>query len=76
MVRVLADMATLDTRLQEELAKIAPCSDFQLTVWQQKPDKSGCNWNAHFKRIRNEASQDTRWWDVVPKLRATTNLDD
>jgi hypothetical protein len=67
-------MATLDGRLQEELAKVARCSDFKLTAWRQDPDGTGSNWNARLERIGGSNKQDITWWDVVPSLRANTNL--
>ena len=74
MARSLIDIGALDTLLQEALGKVACGTDFHLTVWQQKLDATGCNWNAHFERIGRTDSTDIRWWAVVPLLRATTNL--
>jgi hypothetical protein len=74
MARSLINIGSLDTHLQEALGKVASASEFQLTVWRHNPDATGCNWNAHFERIAHLGSADKRWWDVVPRLRATFNL--
>jgi hypothetical protein len=74
MARSLIDISALDAQLQEALGNVACVADFQLSVWRQNPDSTGCNWNARIERILHLDSADRQWWDVVPRLRATLNL--
>ena len=74
MGRALIDIAALDVRVQEQVAQHGNFKDFQLTLWRQDPDASGCNWDAHIERIRGECANELRLHDVVPKLRQRYNL--
>ncbi len=76
MERQVVEMSELDQLVQDELGKIESAKDFGVALWCQEPDKSGANWNAYLRRIACNGSSDTRWWDVVPKLRAEFNLND
>ena len=75
MGRAVVDMNTLDQLIRDELAKVESVSDFGVALWRQEPDESGANWNAYLRRCQAKGSSDTRWWDVVPKLRAAFSLD-
>ena len=74
MARSLIDIGALDMYLQEALGKVARGTDFQVAVWRQTPDAAGCNWNARFEPIERTESEDKRWWNVVPDLRARFNV--
>jgi hypothetical protein len=76
MTRAVVDLDTLDQLIRDELAKVERASDFGFAVWRQEPDESGANWNAYLRRCRGNDSADTRWWDVVPRLRAAYSLND
>ena len=73
MRRALIDIASLDVQVQERVAEFGSFKDFQLTLWRQEPDSTGCNWDAHIERIRG-ASNDNGWTEVVPELREHYNL--
>jgi hypothetical protein len=74
MARSLIDIGALDALLQEALSKVASTRDFQVTVWRQEPDATGCNWDARFERISRTDSADKRWWKVVPEFRTRFNV--
>ena len=51
--------------------------EFQVVLWRQEPDTTGCNWNARIEYIgrkRTADSRDLTWWDVVPQMRERFNL--
>jgi hypothetical protein len=65
------DTSTLDSRVQEEIAKYGTIKEFQVVLWRQEPDTTGCNWNARIEYIgrkRAANSRDLTWWDVVPQM--------
>jgi len=75
--RSLLDISTLDSRVQEEIAKYGTIKEFQVVLWRQEPDTTGCNWNARIEYIgrkRAADSGDLTWWDVVPQMRERFNL--
>ena len=74
MARSLIDIGALDALLQEALGKVATATDFQVAVWRQEPDATGCNWDARFERISRTDSADKRWWEVVPEFRTRFNV--
>jgi len=68
---------TLDSRVQEEIAKYGTIKEFQVVLWRQEPDTTGCNWNARIEYIGRKRAADSRdltWWDVVPQMRERFNL--
>jgi hypothetical protein len=75
MARAIVDIGTLDQLLHEELGSFESAEHFSSALWRQDPNGTGANWNARISRIRGNAA-DTRWWDVVPKLRETFSLVD
>jgi hypothetical protein len=75
--RSLLDINTLDSRVQEEIAKYGTIKEFQVVLWRQEPDTTGCNWNASIEYIGRKRAADSRdltWWDVVPQMRERFNL--
>ena len=77
MKRSLLDISTLDSRVQEEIAKYGTIKEFQVVLWRQEPDTTGCNWNARIEYIGRKRAADARdltWWDVVPQMRERFNL--
>ena len=72
--RSLLDIGTLDVRIQERLAKFGSIKEFQIVLWRDTPDATGCNWNARIKRLRDSAPTDLRWWDVIAQMRESFNL--
>ena len=77
MERSLLDISTLDSRVQEEIAKYGTIKEFQVVLWRQEPDTTGCNWNARIEYIGRKRAADSRdmtWWDVVPQMRERFNL--
>jgi hypothetical protein len=74
MARALIDIGSLDLRVQEQVARHGNFKDFQLALWRQEPDSTGCNWNAHIDRIRGGSASDSSWREVVPELRERYNL--
>ena len=77
MKRSLLDISTLDSRVQEEIAKYGTIKEFQVVLWRQEPDTTGCNWNARIEYIGRKRAADSRdltWWDVVPQMRERFNL--
>jgi hypothetical protein len=75
--RSLLDISTLDSRVQEEIAKYGTIKEFQVVLWRQEPDTTGCNWNARIEYIGRKRAADSRdltWWDVVPQMRERFNL--
>lgn len=75
MQRSLLDISALDDRMQQQVAKCGSVKDFHVALWRQDPDATGCNWNARIKRIRGNP-RETGWWDVVPQMRASFNLNE
>ena len=73
MKRSLIDIGALDVRVQQQVAEHGSVKDFQVALWRQEPDASGCNWNAHIERRGGEAT-DPSWWEVIPQLRERFNL--
>jgi hypothetical protein len=62
---------------QEEIAKYGTIKEFQVVLWRQEPDTTGCNWNARIEYIGRKRAADARdltWWDVVPQMRERFNL--
>ena len=74
IARTLIDIGSLDLRVQERVAWHGNFKDFQLALWRQAPDSTGCNWNAHIERIRGGSANDSSWREVVPELRERYNL--
>jgi hypothetical protein len=77
MARSLIDIAGLDLQVQDEIAKYGTIKEFQVVLWRQEPDPTGCNWNARIEYIGRKRAADSRdltWWDVVPQLRERFNL--
>ena len=74
MARARIDVAALDLRLEEELAKYADIKELKVVLWRQDPDATGCNWNARIDRVRGNSSSDSSWWGVVPQMRERLNL--
>ena len=77
MERSLFDISTLNSRVQEEIAKYGTIKEFQVMRWRQEQDTTGCNWNAHIEYIGRKRAADSRdltWWDVVPQMRERFNL--
>lgn len=74
MARTLLDIGALDSRVLEEVAAHGDIKDFKVTLWQQAPDASGCNWNGHIERIQGNHSNDTGWWIVLPQMRERFNV--
>ena len=77
MERSLLDISTLDSQVQEEIAKYGTIKEFQVVLWRQEPDTTGCNWNARIEYIGRKRAADSRdltWWDVVPQMRERFNL--
>jgi hypothetical protein len=75
--RSLLDISTLDSRVQEEIARYGTIKEFQVVLWRQEPDTTGCNWNARIEYIGRKRAADSRdltWWDVVPQMRERFNL--
>ena len=73
VTRSPVDMIELDSRVEEELAKYGSPKAFHVALWKQKPDATGCNWDARIERIGGGLG-DPNWWGVVPQLRARFNL--
>ncbi len=76
MDRAVVDLNTLDQLVRDELDKIESSKVFGVALWRQDADDSGANWNAFVTRLAGTGSSDTRWWNVVPKLRAAFSLTD
>jgi hypothetical protein len=73
--RACVDMGKLDALVQQELAVLSPVTGFSLTLWRDLAQSDGCNWNARLEPLPKCTAVDTRWWDVIPKLRSRYNLD-
>ena len=74
MARSLIDIGALDVRVQQQIAEHGSVKDFQVALWRQEPDASGCNWNAYIGRLRGGDATDPSWWEVIPRLRESFNL--
>jgi hypothetical protein len=77
MSRSLLDISSLDLLVEAEITKYGSLKDFQVTLYRQELDATGCNWNARIERIgrsRGEHESDLTWWDIVPQLRERFNL--
>jgi len=74
LARSLIDIATLDVRIQEQVAKHGSLKDFAIAVWRQEIDAINCNWNARIERLQGDSSSDSSWWDIVPLMRERFNL--
>ena len=74
MTRSVIDISVLDACMQEQVAQHGSLRDFNVVLWKQDPDATGCNWNAHIERIRGSSANDERWWHVVPGMRERFNL--
>ena len=72
--RELIGISELDSRLQDEIGQCGNPKLFRITMWREPPDRTGCNWNARVDRIEGGESDDTSWWDAVPRLRERFNL--
>ena len=73
--RACVNMGRLDALVQQELAVFTPISGFSLTLWRDLAEADGCNWNGRLQPLPKCTAADTRWWDVIPKLRGCYNLD-
>ena len=71
--RSLIGISELDSRIQEQIAEYESIKHFHVVLWRDRPDATGCNWNARIERIQGNAS-DCSWWDVVPRMRERFNL--
>jgi hypothetical protein len=74
LARSLIDIAVLDARIQEQIAKYGNLKDFTIAVWRQELDAINCNWNARIERVQGDRSSDSRWWHIVPLMRERFNL--
>jgi hypothetical protein len=74
LARSLVDIATLDVRIQEQVAKHGSLKDFAIAVWRQELDAINCNWNARIEHLQDDSSSDSSWWDIVPLMRERFNL--
>jgi len=74
LARSLIDIAALDVRIQEQVAKYGSLKDFTIAVWRQDLDAINCNWNARIERYQGDSSNDSIWWDIVPLMRERFNL--
>lgn len=54
------------------MAKYGDMKEFQLALWRQDPDETGCNWNAHIERTGSGGEPELE--DVIPDLRKRFNL--
>ena len=72
--RACINMGKLDALVQQELARFTPVNGFSLTVWRDRAEPDGCNWNGRLEPLPKCTASDTRWWDVIPKLRLHYNL--
>jgi hypothetical protein len=74
MTRSFIDIGSLDVRVQEQVAEHGSVKDFEVALWRQEPDETGCNWNAYIKRVRGDSTSDPSWWSVIPEMRKRYNL--
>jgi hypothetical protein len=74
LARSLIDIAALDVRIQEQVARYGSLKDFKIVVWRQELDAINCNWNARIERFQGNSSSDSRWWHIVPLMRERFNL--
>jgi hypothetical protein len=74
LARSLIDVAVLDARIQEQIAKYGNLKDFTIAVWRQELDAINCNWNARIERVQGDSSSDSSWWHIVPLMRERFNL--
>jgi hypothetical protein len=75
MARAAVDISTLYQRIRDDLDKVDKAADFSFGIWRHDPDDIGANWNAAIRRIRGDAA-DTKWQEVLPKLRTAFSLID
>ncbi len=74
MPRSLIDIAMLDLRVQELIAKCGCLKDFHITLWRQEPDATGSNWNAHIGHAGSPTEIPSRISEIVQLLRLEFNL--
>ncbi len=74
VTRSLIGISELDSRIQEQIAEYGSIKSFQIVLWRDAPDATGCNWNARIDRLRGDSSSDASWWSVVPQMRERFNL--
>jgi hypothetical protein len=74
LARSLIDIAALDVRIQEQVARYGSLKDFTIAVWRQELDPINCNWNARIERFQGDSSSDSSWWHIVPLMRERFNL--
>ena len=74
LARSLIDIAALDVRIQEQVARYGSLKDFKIVVWRQELDAIDCNWNARIERFQGDSSSDSSWWHIVPLMRERFNL--
>jgi hypothetical protein len=74
LARSLIDIAVLDVRIQEQVARYGSLKDFGIAVWCQELDAMNCNWNARIERFQGDSSSDSSWWHIVPLMRERFNL--
>jgi hypothetical protein len=74
LARSLIDIAALDVRIQEQVAKYGSLKDFTIAVWRQELDAINCNWNARIECLQGDSSNDSSWWNIVPLMRERFNL--
>lgn len=72
--RELIGISELDSRIQEQIAEYGSIKSFQIVLWRDAPDATGCNWNAHIERVQGNELSDLSWWDVVSQMRLRFNL--
>ena len=74
LARSLIDIAALDLRIQEQVAKYGNLKDFTIAVWRLELDAINCNWDARIERFQGDGSSDSSWSDIVPLMRKRFNL--
>jgi hypothetical protein len=74
LARSLIDIAALDVRIQEQVARYGSLKDFTIAVWRQELDPINCNWNACIERFQGDSSSDSSWWHNVLLMRERFNL--
>ena len=74
LARSLIDIAALDLRIQEQVAKYGNLKDFTIAEWRLELDAINCNWDARIERFQGDGSSDSSWSDIVPLMRERFNL--